>query len=147
VDFTSYQALLPGVAHPTGQVSALKCLLSERGLYRGRISDSYGRAVRRALSAWRVDHGQIASDTWSRRSWMTLLAAGPTPVVKLGSAGRAVRRVQRSLNAASRPGLTVTGVFDAATDAALRDWQRAVGLDVTGVASADDWAALQSGRR
>jgi peptidoglycan hydrolase-like protein with peptidoglycan-binding domain len=69
-------------------------------------------------------------------------------VVKFGSIGRAVRRLQRTLNAAT-PGtdLRVTGVFAEKTDQALRGWQIAAGRRSSGVANAGTWAALASGTR
>ena len=76
------------------------------------------------------------------------LSSGAEPTVKVGSAGPAVRMLQRTLNARSRQArLPVSGTFDAATDAALREWQAKVGLEVSGVAGVDDWALLRAGRR
>ena len=66
---------------------------------------------------------------FSRTAWMTLLAAGPTPVLNLGSTGEDVRRVQRALNAASaKYKLPITGVLDPATQAALLAWQAKNGI-------------------
>ena len=57
---------------------------------------------------------------FSRSAWMTLLSAGPTPVLNLGSSGEDVRRVQRALNAASaKYELPISGTLDAATQAAV----------------------------
>jgi peptidoglycan hydrolase-like protein with peptidoglycan-binding domain len=90
--------------------------------------------------------GQV--DRWSRRAWMTLLASGDTPVVKYGSYGEAVYRVQRALDASSKNvAVPVTGTFDTATDAALRAWQTKNGLEVSGVAGTESWAQLQAGNR
>jgi peptidoglycan hydrolase-like protein with peptidoglycan-binding domain len=79
---------------------------------------------------------------------MSLLVAGPQPVVKLGSTGPAVRDLQRALDAAS-PGLgvPVTGIFNIRTDSALRTWQSAVGRTPRGVANPATWSALASGLR
>jgi peptidoglycan hydrolase-like protein with peptidoglycan-binding domain len=56
--------------------------------------------------------------------WTALLAQGSEPVLKYGSARQAVRRVQRSLNAAVDAKLPVTGVYDGSTAAAARRYQR-----------------------
>ena len=54
-------------------------------------------------------------------------------MLKIGSAGPDVRRLQRALSAADNSAkVTATGVYDLATDAALRAWQERVGLPVTG---------------
>jgi peptidoglycan hydrolase-like protein with peptidoglycan-binding domain len=68
--------------------------------------------------------------------------------LKFGSTGAAVRRVQRSLNAAT-PGadLPITGVFAAETDAALRSWQHATRRTSSGVVNPGTWAALAAGSR
>ena len=66
---------------------------------------------------------------------------------KVGSAGPGVRRVQRALNAAGTPRLAVTGVYDAATDAAVRAWQQKNDLPVTGVVAQNSWKRLQAGHR
>jgi peptidoglycan hydrolase-like protein with peptidoglycan-binding domain len=69
-------------------------------------------------------------------------------VVKFGSAGPDVRRLQRALSAAdARAHVTATGVFDLATDVALRAWQAEVGLTVTGVAAPSTWKKLWKGER
>jgi peptidoglycan hydrolase-like protein with peptidoglycan-binding domain len=82
------------------------------------------------------------------RHWVALLSLGAKPVLKVGSAGPDVRRLQRALAAASpRLHLTATGVFDSTTAAALGAWQEAVGLPVTGVAAPGTWKKLWQGLR
>jgi peptidoglycan hydrolase-like protein with peptidoglycan-binding domain len=85
---------------------------------------------------------------FSRSAWMTLLSAGTTPVLNLGSSGEDVRRVQRALNAASpKYKLPITGSYDPATQAAVRAWQAKNGIAEDGVVGAASWAALQAGNR
>ena len=67
--------------------------------------------------------------------------------MKIGSAGPDVRRLQRALNASGWSQLSVKGVFDGQTQAAVRLWQRKAGVQVTGVISGRQWLALQSGQR
>jgi Domain of unknown function (DUF1906)/Putative peptidoglycan binding domain len=151
VNFTAYKGLEPASSTYTPSpllVSALKCLLKERKAYDGALNGRYTPRLVEAVHAWQVGHGFAASDRWSRKHWMTLLSAGVSPVLKYGSAGKAVRRVQRSLNAASKKSqLSVTGIFDAATSAALRAWQSKHDLEVSGVAGNQTWAALKRGVR
>jgi len=79
---------------------------------------------------------------------MSLLIHGDARVLKFGSAGSEVRRLQRALNAAStRSNLPVTGVFGASTTTALRAWQDRVNVEVTGVAAGPTWQGLRAGRR
>jgi peptidoglycan hydrolase-like protein with peptidoglycan-binding domain len=79
---------------------------------------------------------------------MSLLAVGPRPVLKLGSTGSPVRRVQRLLNAATHgTNLTVSGIFDSKTDIALKTWQNAQDRRALGVVNRSTWKALASGLR
>jgi peptidoglycan hydrolase-like protein with peptidoglycan-binding domain len=66
-------------------------------------------------------------------------------VLKIGSGGNTVRRVQRSLNAAVHAELAVDGIFGPSTTAAVRRYQREVGLRRTGVVATDTWTLLQAG--
>jgi peptidoglycan hydrolase-like protein with peptidoglycan-binding domain len=151
VGYPDYPAVRPATRTtvPSARaVRALQCLLTEQGVYHRAINGHYNARTLRATNSWQRAHGDTVSQVWSRQNWMTLLAAGDRPVAKIGSAGPAVRRVQRALNAWSK-GVTIraNGVFDRGTDAALRRWQRKVGVKVTGVAGSQSWSALAAGRR
>jgi hypothetical protein len=63
------------------------------------------------------------------------------PLIKLGSSGPDVTEWQKLLDA---QGFTVapTGKFDAATDTATRQWQKAKGLDPDGKVGAQSWAMM-----
>ena len=92
--------------------------------------------------------GFPAQQRFAPRHWVALLSEGGKPVLKIGSAGPDVRRLQRALSAADPTAhVTATGVFDAKTDAALRDWQEGNGLPVTGVAAPSTWKKLWKGTR
>jgi len=151
INAQKYVPLKPATADKTpdaSQVQALQCLLKEHGLYGGKISGVYNTATIAAANKWQTAHGLTASSTWSRKSWMTLLIDGPRPVLKMGSAGPEVRRLQRTLNAASGTAqLIVGGVFNTATQNVLRTWQDKVGLDVDGIANAPTWKALRAAER
>ena len=144
VDLATYRIITPRYAGAR-RVAALQCQLREAGVYDGRVSGVYNERTRTAAHTWQERRGLDVGDRWTRTAWQTLLARGPGAVVKFGSAGADVRRLQRSLNATGA-GLPVTGVFDRATDTALRTWQRAVRIRVTGVAAAPTWRALRAGR-
>ena len=147
VDLADYKPVQPGTT-ATERVRALQCLLKEKGVYAGRLNGTYSPATIEAVRTWQERRDLPASDTFTRTAWMTLVAAGSRPVLKFGSAGPEVRRVQRALNAASRrTRLAVTGVFTGPTDKALRAYQSRVGLKVSGVAATSTWSALRSGLR
>ena len=147
-----YDKLKPATANvtpPPAKVKALQCLLQEQGVYAGKISGSYNDATIAAANAWQAQRGFKVTPTWNTKNWMSLLSAGEKPVLKFGSTGPAVRRVQRTLNAAgaTTAPLMATGIFDAATTAALKAWQKRVEVEVSGVAGNETWAALGAGLR
>jgi hypothetical protein len=146
VDLPNYRRVQAG--SDPGLVKALQCLLSEQKAYAGKLTGRYNAATVKATQAWQQSHGLGVGDSWSRRAWMTLFAVGPQPVVKFGSTGAAVRRIQRELNAAT-PGtnLPITGVFAQLTDSALRGWQIANGRKALGVVNPSTWKALAAGTR
>ena len=80
-------------------MKALQCLLKEAGLYNGQLGGSFTPQLLTAVQAWQTRTGFPVQQVWSRKNWATLFAAGAQPVLKFGSAGPDVRRVQRALNA------------------------------------------------
>jgi hypothetical protein len=150
ISFAEYQALRPpanGVTPPPSKVRALKCLLKEKGGYRGKLTGDYGPGVIAAVGAWHTRIGVGASDNWSRRDWMTLLLYGARPILKFGSTGAYVRRVQRALNAADPANkLVISGVYDGRTTTAMRNYQSKVKLPPSGVTNGITWAKLRVGK-
>ena len=129
-------------------VKALQCLLTEKKVYAGRISGTFSAKTLSAAQKWQDSVGLPVRTTFSRRAWMTLLSAGHQPVLKFGSTGPAVRRVQRTLNAATPgTGLEVGGRFNRSTDSALRAWQRSLDRAAEGVVNPKTWDALTTGTR
>jgi hypothetical protein len=143
VDFPRYRRLGPGIEHP--QVSALQCLLKRKRVYDGPVTGVYDAATTRAVRRFRESRGQGMSGRMLRRTWTTLLSEGRGPVLKIGSGGNTVRRLQRSLNAAVHAELAVDGIFGPATTRAVRAYQREVGVRGTGVVADDTWVQLQFG--
>ncbi|GAB6985303.1 glycoside hydrolase domain-containing protein [Nocardioides pyridinolyticus] len=149
--FGRYPVLAPATPNavpPKAKIKALQCLLQELGLYSGAIDGVYGKRTIAAANAYQKSRGFAPSEKWTRRHWVSLLTAGERPVLKYGSAGTEVRRVQRALNAVmdrTTP-LKATGVFTGPTGEALRAWQRQVGLEASGVVGTDDWRLLAAGK-
>ncbi|MFC5727366.1 MULTISPECIES: glycoside hydrolase domain-containing protein [Nocardioides] len=133
--------------HPAS-VKALQCLLREKGVYPGRITGNYNRRTRAAVQAWQKRVGHRVSTTWTFRNWMTLLSAGPRPVLKIGSTGPDVRRVQRTIHA-TMPRLAVQrdGIFDADTAADVAAYRREIGMGAAGIVNTATWRRLQAGTR
>lgn len=141
VNYPDYPKMTPS-SHPPRFTKALQCMLKDKGVYRGKVNGAWGSTVK-AMKAWQRRVDRPASTTWSRIDWATLTSAGQRPAVKFGSGEDGVRRVQRTLNALNSAGLEIDGVFGRATGKALRDFQRARGLRVSGVTGTTTWRAWQ----
>ncbi|TMW69887.1 L,D-transpeptidase family protein [Alteribacter natronophilus] len=66
-----------------------------------------------------------------------------SPVLKRGSSGKAVSDLQRALTDKGYSTKGIDGKFGPATEAAVRNFQRANGLKVDGVAGAQTWGKLK----
>jgi hypothetical protein len=144
VDWYDYPTLRPGSTRAI-KIKTLQCLLTDRRLYGGPLNGVFNRGTLKAANAWQTRKGLTVSPTWDLDDWTTLLSFGRAPISKIGSTSRAVRRLQRVLNAALDTRVEITGVFDATTAAALRSWQAAHNLTQSGVANTETWAAIQAG--
>ncbi len=151
VDLPNYPRLKAprkGKAPNPEQVSALKCLLKEHGVFKGKVKGAWSGRLTKSVHRWQKQVGLRRAAMFSRSAWMTLLSAGPTTVLNLGSSGEDVRRVQRALNAASpKHALAISGIYDAVTQAAVVAWQSKNGIAENGVVGPASWAALQAGNR
>jgi peptidoglycan hydrolase-like protein with peptidoglycan-binding domain len=146
VDFPTYRSLHRGQRHR--HVAAGQCFLRQQGFYDGRIHQRFNAATQRAVRRFQSEHDLPVNGSLTKRTWTALLALdGRTPLVKYGSAGHPVRRLQRSLNAAVGAKLEITGVFTGPTRRATRDYQRERGLPRTGVVTDEVWDALRAGLR
>ena len=147
VNLTDFPAAAYGASANPG-VLALQCLFQERGLYSGKLNGTYNAKLLATTQAWQQQHGFAVTQDWRRPLWMSLLADGTSPVLKLGSASEDVRRVQRSLNAARKKyALTVSGSFDSDTVAAVKDWQTHHGLTADGIVTKAEWTDFRAGQR
>ena len=142
--FWRYPTLSPTAAQST-RVKALQCLLTEQGTYAGPVDGTYGAATIAAVRAWQAARRFTPTDTFEKRHWTALLAAGGRTTIKRGSADESVYRLQRALNAAGAGRFRATGVFDAKTEGALRTYQSRLRIAVSGVATPQTWNKLQRG--
>jgi hypothetical protein len=129
------------------RVRAAQCLLKQRNHYDGKPHGRFDRATRRAVTRFQRQHdGLPTNGQIGARTWTSLLAQGPRPLVKFGSGGDAVRRLQRALNAATKADLEVDGTFARPEARAVTHYQRETGRARTGVVTGATWAALAGGR-
>jgi hypothetical protein len=134
-----------GVGDRGALVRTVQCLLQSRHAYAGAVDGVYDAGLGAAVRSYRVARGLSADTRTGPRTWVALLSQGGRPVLKVGSASPAVRRLQRALNAADRAGLPVSGVFGTATAAAVRRYQGGHGRSRTGVVTPGLWRTLQAG--
>jgi hypothetical protein len=145
ISFRSYPRLERG--DRGRRVRAAQCLLRQRGFYEGAVDGRFDRGVKRAVTRFQRAHDALPTDgDLGARTWTALLASGPRPLVKFGSGGDAVRRLQRALNAAIDARLEVDGVFAKAELRAVLHYQRETGRNRTGVVTDATWRQLASGR-
>ncbi|MFC5676234.1 glycoside hydrolase domain-containing protein [Aeromicrobium endophyticum] len=141
--FTRYRTLKPGSKGP--QIKALECVLKRRG-FLSSVDSHYRTGTARAVSAFQTSMGWAPTGTVTRSTWTALLSSGRSPrVLKVGSVGSPVWRLQRSLRAAGGQ-LKVSGVYDTATARTVRSYRAARGLPAYPTADAAVWAELQRGQ-
>lgn len=128
-------------------IKAAQCLLRKKKVYSGPLTGTFDAATLQATNAFQRSQGLPVKAVLNRKTWVSLLAHGKnTDTVKRGSKGGPVRRLQRSLTAATKEAVPVTGVFDAATEAAAKKWQAQRKIRVSGVVNPGAWKQLQAGK-
>jgi hypothetical protein len=145
IDFASYRTLKRG--DRGAKVRAAQCLLRKQGTYDGRLHGRLSAGTAKAVASFQRRNGHLpSSGTLGRSTWTALLASGRWPLLKAGSGGIAVRRLQRALNASSDARLQVDGVFGRRDMAEVRGFQKKARLPRTGVVTARTWRTLAHGR-
>jgi hypothetical protein len=139
VDLRAYPQLRPGKRGPV--VEAAQCLLRRQRFLKAAITGRYDRPTVAAVKKAQQKLGQKVTGTLTRPTWTALLARGSTPVLKVGSVGPDVSRLQRALTAAGRR-TPIDGVFSTKTAKAVAKLQRQDGLPATGVVTGAVWEAF-----
>ena len=144
VDLKAYPKRAKGSRGPA--VQAAQCLLRRHGWTKAPVTGTYdARTVTAVKKAQRKLDLKVTGKV-DRRTWVALLARGSHPLVKVGSTGDAVRRLQRALTAALSRKVAVDGALSKRTAKAVTKYQRRTGLPVTGVAGDEVWNLLLEGR-
>jgi hypothetical protein len=144
VDLRHYPTLRPGSRGPG--VAVAQCVLRKLHFLGGNPTGKYdARTVKAVKNAQRkLDQKQTGKLT--RHTWVALLARGKQPLLKVGSTGDPVRRLQRALTTALGKRVEVDGAFSQATERAVLRYQRKARLPATGVVTDEVWARLNTGR-
>ncbi|MFD5032890.1 N-acetylmuramoyl-L-alanine amidase [Streptomyces sp. NPDC058405] len=144
LNFASYPTLSNG---STGaQVKAAQTLLTQQGHNAGTADGIFGTGTANAVKSFQQSRGLTADGAVGARTWTALLSAGATTVVREGSSGAVVERLQRALTAALGRTVSIDGQFGSGTAQAVRDYQSGRGLGADGIVGSATWSALQAGR-
>lgn len=143
MSFNSYPQLKVGSTGP--EVAALECLLRQQGLL-STVNQTFRPVTAAAIDAFRKSKGWAPVGRTTRPTWTALMSSGSSPrVLKQGSVGQSVWRLQRSLiTAGLHPRLT--GVYDSSTVAAVKAYRKANGLSQYSTTESTVWALLRRGK-
>ncbi|MCA9193422.1 MAG: serine hydrolase [Planctomycetales bacterium] len=137
------------VAHKSGEISAARC---EAGIIFGQ-SGPIAICVMTAENEdkdFYDDHpahvliGRVAEEAWLHFNPPGTATQESESTLHVGSGGWRVENLQRTLNARAVPSpkLSVDGDFGLATEAAVKDFQKRVGLQPTGIVDQRVWERL-----
>jgi len=144
---STYRTVKRGQRRPD-LAPTVKCLLKQRGYFKGSTKSKVHNAkAQRAVKRFQKAKGIKQSGIVTRRTWVALLSDGSQPVLKRGSTGKQVYRLQRSLTAALGRSVPRTGLFDKRTEKAVLAYRAKVKLPGWRTAEPRVWASLQAGRR
>jgi peptidoglycan hydrolase-like protein with peptidoglycan-binding domain len=126
----------------------LQCLLKQQHLYKYEVTGKWNSQTQSALYSFQGARGMAKQTTINRNTWTALVSRGNSrTLLRVGMTTADATRVQRAMNAAIAARLAVSGTYRQATATAVRQYQQAVGVAVTGTVTAATWVALERGRR
>ena len=127
-------------------VRQLQEALKEAGHDPGPIDGGFGPATEAAVRAFQQDKGIAVDGIVGDITWLNIDedAVFSHPVVRRGSTGLAVRRVQKRLTLAGYETGGVDGIFGAGTEAGVKALQRDSGLTQDGVVGPQTWNAIDA---
>lgn len=128
-------------------VRVVQCLVLPGDPHPVKTSGHYDRSTVRAVRSFQTRRGLKVTGIVDRSTWTALLVRDGTPVLRLGSEGEQVRRLQRSLNAAvGRQAIRVDGRYGRETAGVVRYYRLKLGIGSRPIATAAVWRALYSGK-
>lgn len=143
VDLRAYPKRTKGSRGPA--VAAGQCLLRRNGYSRAPITGTYDAKTVAGVKKAQKKLDLKVTGKLDRRTWVALLAHGKHPLVKVGSTGDPVRRVQRALTAALGKPVRIDGALSTKTAKAVSKYQRRAGLPASGVVTDAVWNLLLAG--
>ncbi|WP_083883554.1 peptidoglycan-binding domain-containing protein [Spirulina subsalsa] len=136
------------------QVRTLQEALQRAGVYNGPMTGYFGNQTEAAVRRFQQQRGlpvdgivgaQTLNALQSTPNPASPVAAAPTtPLLRLGSQGDEVREIQQRLNSLGYLAQAPSGVYDEATEAAVRNFQRDRNLAVDGQVGGSTFNQLRS---
>jgi peptidoglycan hydrolase-like protein with peptidoglycan-binding domain len=127
------------------EVRDLQEALKALGHDPGPSDGVFGSRTEDAVKAFQQAKGIAVDGIVGRVTWINIDEAdGSEPVLRVGSTGLPVRRLQSRMSAVGFEMGGVDGVFGARTDTAVRDLQQRSGLTVDGVVGPETWAVVNA---
>src|SRR3954449_6218208 len=127
-------------------VRQLQEAMQEAGHGPGPLDGEFGPATEAAVRAFQQEKGIAVDGIVGEITWLNIdeEAVFRHPVVRRGSTGLAVRRVQKRLALAGYDTGGVDGIFGARTEAGVKALQRDSGLAQDGVVGPQTWNAIDA---
>jgi peptidoglycan hydrolase-like protein with peptidoglycan-binding domain len=111
----------------------------------GAIDGEFGSRTETAVRAFQKAQGIAVDGVVGEITWLNIDEADMSnPTIRRGSTGNPVRRAQKRLTLGGYDTNGVDGVFGAATESAVRHFQRDLGLTVDGIVGPATWADIDA---
>ena len=126
-------------------VKDLQEALNALGFAVGAVDGVFGAATERAVRDFQASVGIDVDGVAGPVTWLNIDEADQSePVLRKGSKGLPVRRLQKRMSLAGFDTGGVDGRFGANTERAVRELQQQFGLDVDGIVGPDTWGVVNS---
>jgi peptidoglycan hydrolase-like protein with peptidoglycan-binding domain len=126
-------------------VRDLQAALKTLGHDPGPVDGVFGARTETAVKAFQTQREIAADGIVGRVTWINIDEADQSePVLRVGSTGLPVRRLQSRMSAVGFDTGGVDGRFSPKTEAAVRDLQKRAGLVVDGVVGPKTWAVVDA---
>ena len=131
-------------------VKTLQEKLNAKGFHSGNVDGIFGAKTYAAVTAFQKANSLGVDGIVGKLTWAKLYDATPVnvtpvttqPMLRTGSRGDAVRKLQELLNAKGYTCGSVDGIFGSKTKAAVLAFQKANGLGADGIVGPLTWAKL-----
>ena len=130
------------------EVKDLQEALEALGFSPGKIDGVFGAATEKAVKAFQSSVGIDADGIVGPLTWLNIDEADQSePVLKKGSEGLPVRRLQSRMTAADYDTGGVDGRFGAKTEKAVKQLQEHAALEIDGIVGPATWEVVNTFER